>query len=395
MAFTSWKQARQIAESLDPAPARRVSLFDALGSALAQSVVAATDLPPVPSAAEAGWAVRGIGPWHVVLELDAGELADGCAYRLPAGSALPHGAQSVLTDTFAVIEESPHLVLVGKDNRPAARPGVLRPGFGVAPPGAAATSGQTLLKPGELLTAGSLALAAAAGADELVVHPPPSVVPIRFSVGLLETGPPRRGRDRDIVAPLVPAWIMGSGGHCLPEVKIPEDAEQLAASIDATGGDLVVVAGGRNPGISQAITPALELLGAMTLIDTVGINPGGAMLLAELSDSRRLLALPREPAGAIVSMALLLQPSLAALAAQTKPRWSTVMLREPVAASPSPRALPVTVVAGELADLGTAQQWNGPHGLAPLADADGITFIGADGASRGESVAFTPLPGRS
>ena len=394
MVTTSWGQARRIAESLDPSPTRRISLFSALGSVLAEPVAAVTDLPPVPSAAEAGWAVRGIGPWRVVTDLSDGELPDGCAYRLPGGAALPSGAQSVLTDAFAVVENSPHLVLVGQDNQPAIRPGVLRPGFGVAPPGAAATAGQTLLKPGELLTVGSLALAAAAGVDDVVAYLPPNIVSIQFSVGLLDTGPPRRGRDRNIVGPLVSSWIMGAGARRLPEMTIPEDPEQLAATIDNSGGDLVVVTGGRNPGISVAVEPALAILHAKTILDGVDIEPGGTVLLAELRDGRRVLALPREPASAIVSMCLLLQPSVAALAAQTKPRWPTVMLREPVPASSVPRALPVTVIAGELADLATAQQWSGPHGLAPLAEADGIGFIGAEGANRGESVPFVALPGR-
>ena len=38
MVTTSWGQARRIAESLDPSPTRRISLFSALGSVLAEPV---------------------------------------------------------------------------------------------------------------------------------------------------------------------------------------------------------------------------------------------------------------------------------------------------------------------------------------------------------------------
>jgi molybdopterin molybdotransferase len=385
-------QARRIAADLDPAPVQRVGLVSALGAVLAQPVAALADLPPVPSAEASGWAVAGVGPWTIVEAPEDGSLPDGCALRIPEGAPLPAGTLGVLADRFAVLEDAGATLLIGESGRPAPRPGMLKPGYGVAAAGSGAAPGQILLKPGEIVTAGSIALAAAAGVDDLTITPPGTVAPILLQTDLLSTGPPRRGRDRDVAAPMLSTWVMGSGGRCLPERAVAEEAIALADAVDEAGCELTVITGGRRPGVSSEAVAAMTRLGAEVLIDAVDLRPGGEVVLAELRDGRRVLALPREPAGAVVALALLLNPMLAAVSARASHRWPTAMLREDVEQDTSARALPVVVEPGELADLALVRGWSGPHGLAALAGADGIAFFDRGKGRRGESVPVVPLP---
>lgn len=394
MADTSWARAWRIASDMDPARAQRVGLTSAIGAILAQPVAALAELPPIRSAETAGFAVCGIGPWRLC---QRASLEDGEASRVAEGGPLPAGCAAVLPDDLAVVEEhvTGTLLLVGRDGVPSPRPGMVAAGTGIREPGADASAGQILLKPGGVVTAGTVALAAAAGADELTVIPPASVAPLMLGKGMLQTGPPRRGKTRDVVAPLVPTWVMGAGGRCLPEQAGAEGPEALAAQIDATECDLIVVTATAGSGVAQDVTPAVRHLRGEILIDRLAPRPGGPALLAELPEGRRVLALPREPAAAVVALALILGPMMRAVSGRPIRRWPTVMLRDPIPTSAGERAVAVAIERGELADLAHASPWSGPEGLSALADADGIAFVDPGRGNRGDSLPFAALPGRS
>ncbi len=387
----------RIAADMDQAPAIRVGLHSAIGAMLAQPVAALADLPPVASVAATGYAVRGIGPWSVTPDRED-ELPDGCAVAVREGDPLPLGAHAALPRESAVVEQTagPDVVLVGDSATgiPDRRPGMVVPGTGILDPGGEARVGDLLIKAGTVVTAGTVALAAAAGVDELVIVPPATVAPVMMGSDLLASGPPRRGRNRDIVAPLLPSWIMGAGARCLPEVPGATSGAELARQIDSLGADLTVLTATAEPGVGHAVGDALRHLQAEILIDRLAADPAREVLLAELRDGRRLLALPREPAAAIVALAALLTPMMAALSGRSTARVATVMLRESLPLVHHERAVAVQIEVGELADLGTVQPWSGPHGLAAVGTADAIAFIDPGRGSRGDSVPVVPLPGR-
>lgn len=382
---------------MEPARPVTVGLHSAIGTLLAQPVAALADLPPNESARHSGWAVRGIGPWRVATEPGSGQLGDGEAVSVAIGDALPLGTLAVLPHEWSLLEETSGapLLLVGdpESGVPAHRPGMVTPGSGIDDPGSEARVGDLLIKAGTVVTAGTIALAAAAGVDELTVVPPATVAPIMMGSDLLASGPPRRGKDRDVIAPLLPSWVMGAGARCLPEVSGQLDGPALADQIDSLGADLTVLTATAEPGVGAGVSAALRHLRAEILIDELAARPAGAVLLAELPDGRRLLALPREPAAAVVALALLLTPMMAALSGHTTLRLDTVMLREEAGVSRVERGIPVQIEHGELADLATVQLWAGPHGLSALASADAIALVDANRGQRGDSVPVVPLPG--
>lgn len=394
-----WRQAMRIAADLEPAPPIRVGLHSAVGALLAQPVAALSDLPPAVAAAATGWAVRGFGPWTVHSDSPT-ELVDGAATLVRAGDVVPGHTHAVIPREQAVVEPASvghesDTILVGDavTGIPDGRPGLVHPGAGLIHTGAEAAAGDLLIKAGTAITAGTVALAAAAGVDELVIVPPATVAPIMLGTDLLQSGAPRRGRNRDIVAPLLPSWIMGSGARCLPEATGADSGRGLADQIETLGADLTVLTATAEPGVGRHVIDALSHLGAEILIDRVAARPAEEVLLAEMRDGRRLLALPREPAAAVVLLALLLTPMMAALSGRRSARIPTVMLRDGLSVDRHERACAVQIEVGELADLATVLPWSGPSGLAALGTADAIAFVDGGRGTRGDSVPVVTLPG--
>lgn len=402
-----WRQAVRIAADMDAAAPIRVGLHSAIGAMLAQPVAALSDLPPVPSADASGYAVRGIGPWTVQNTPPTSDaegalsarLADGGAVPVREGDPVPPDATACLPLSQVLIEQTAgaDVVLVGDPTSgvPDRRPGMVVPGQGVTEPGRDAAAGDLLIKAGIRVTAGTIALAAAAGVDELMIVPPATVAPVMMGSDLLDSGPPRRGRNRDIVAPLLPSWVMGSGARCLPEIVGRDGGRALADQIDSLGADLTVITATSEPGVGQGVAEALRCLRAEIVIDRLAAHPADQVLLAELRDGRRLLALPREPAAAVVALALLLTPMMRALAGLSPARLNTAMLREPAPVARHEQAVALQIEVGELADLATVLPWSGPHGLSAVGTADALGFVDPGRGTRGDSVPVISLPGHS
>jgi molybdopterin molybdotransferase len=399
MGAVNWRKAARIAADVNPTRPIRVGLTSAVGSVLAEPITSLADLPPFDCAEESGYAVRGIGPWTVRESPGASSgLHDGEAVAVIPGSILPPGSEAVLGWHESMLTEGAQYshLLVGnpRTGRQDSRPGLVEYGHGIRPAGSSTLAGDLLTKAGATITAGTIALATAAGMDDLTIVPPPTMATVARNDGLLASGPPRRGRDRSIVASLAPAWAMSAGARCLPELDSPDEIGPLADTIDAAGADIVVVAASANPNTLNVAEGALDHLHAEILIEELACQPGGRITLAELRDGRRVVCLPADPVGAIVGLAAILNPSLASLAGKpTLGRPETAMLRRGVSDTEIERAIPVIVEHGELANLADPQPWTGPHGLTPLGTADGIAFIDPGRGMAQESVPVMRLPG--
>jgi len=394
MQDASWQRAASIARQVEPLPPTRVGLNAAVGGILAQPVAAVTSLPVADCAEVAGWATCGIGPWEILSSLPDGHLLDGTATPLGQGQVLPQGTDSVLAADLA-FREGDRVMLARPDGSgPAMRSGWLEPGLHIIPEGSWTRQGDPLIKPGVTVTPGTVALAAAAGVDDLTVIPPPSVAVILRQDGYLPIGPARRGKDRALVGEMLASWAMTAGARCLPELDGSDQAAELAAQIDAAGADVVLVSASAHPGSLERVGEALGRLGAETLIEGLAISPGGPVILAELRDGRRVLALPHTADSATVALATILDPMLEQLAGIPKAGHPvTAMLRSSLPLADHDRAVPVVLEVGELADLVDPVPWHGPYGLAPLGQADGLALIAAGRGLPSESVPVLKLPG--
>lgn len=383
-----WTEARRIARRagrrLD---ARALPLGDELlGMALARALEALTDLPPFDSSAMDGWAVAGPGPWRLTGEALAGHrpakaLTGGRAVRIATGAVLPPGTTAVLRSEYGGTQRGTG----GEWLHVLAPYPAPRPGQEMRRRGQECRRGEELLPAGTLVTPPVLGLAAAAGYDELTVTMRPRVEILVLGDELLDHGPPRAGRVRDALGPMLPCWLRGLGADVTSVRRLVDDAEVLRAAVVASSADLVVTTGGTAGGPVDHVHPVLAKLGAKLLVDGVAVRPGHPMLLAGLPAGGLLCGLPGNPLAAVSGVLTLVSPVLRTLAGRPVPAPYAAPLTADVAGHPVDTRLVPVVFDDESA--ARPLHFNGPAMLRGLAAADGMAVIPPGGVRAGQETA--------
>jgi molybdopterin molybdotransferase len=384
-----WADAHRIArEAARPLSPVTRPLAAAAGLVLADPLPALTDLPAFDTSAMDGWAVSGPGPWLLSGELLAGQqpgaapLPDGHAIRIATGAALPPGATAVLRSEHGRTEErgaTEWLHVFDGCPKPA-------PGQDVRPRGQECRSGDLLLASGTPVTPALLGLAAAAGYDELTVTPRPSVDVLVLGDELLDDGPPRDGRVRDALGPLLLPWLLALGAS--PETavrRLHDDPDLLHQAVGESTADLIITTGGTAAGPFDFVHLVVHRLGARLLVDGVAVRPGHPMLLALLPAGRPLVGLPGNPLAAVTGVLTLAAPVLRTLAARREPlRYALPLAESVVGHSTDTRLIPVAFddVSAAVRPL----RFCGPAMLRGLAGADAMAVVPSGGAGAGTMV---------
>ncbi|MFJ9854753.1 molybdopterin molybdotransferase MoeA [Streptomyces sp. NPDC101150] len=359
----SWAQARVLAHgAAQPSPARTVPLCDAAGLTLAGDLCTLRPLPAFDTAAMDGYAVAGLGPWHVRAALRAGgvwedTLGAGECVEISTGAHVPAGARAVLPLESAV---------VGHDGSVAGP--LPPPGRHIRKTGEDATAGHRLAPAGTRIGPALLGLAASCGHDTLAVVPRPRVGALVTGDELDPAGLPRPGRVRDALGPALPALISELGGESCGVRHVPDQPTgRLAAAVhERQDVDVVVVTGSTSVGATDQLRRLLDEAGARMVVDSVACRPGHPMLLAELSDSRWVVGLPGNPYAALVAAHTLLGPLIAGLSRRPLAPLPHVPVRGRVRPTHGrTRLVPVT--------------WNGSE--ARIADGHGAAFLQGAGIS--------------
>jgi molybdopterin molybdotransferase len=373
----SWGEAWRVAWGAGRAGAGVArGLGEALGCALAEPLVALTDLPAFDSSAMDGWAVAGPGPWRLTGQVLAGgspgaALADGEAVRIATGAPLPEGATAVLRRECGATREA---VLYATGGAPG-------PGQDVRPRGQECRSGDALVAAGRVVTPAVLGLAAAAGYDRLAVVPRPRVELLVLGDELLEHGVPGDGRVRDALGPMLPGWLRTLGADLTAVRRLVDDAEALRAALTATDADVVLTTGGTAAGPADHVHPVLARLGAELLIDGVAVRPGHPMLLARLPGGAHLVGLPGNPLAAVCGVLTLAAPLIGAVAGRAAPVPYRAPLTEAVTGHRA--ATRLVPVAYDDESRAVPLPFTGPAMLRGLAIADGLAVIPPGGLPRG------------
>ncbi|MGX5396804.1 molybdopterin molybdotransferase MoeA [Streptomyces anulatus] len=391
---TDWEEARAVARAVPPLPPVTRDLAEALGHALAEPLTALTDLPPFDISAMDGWAVAGPGPWRLrgggVLAGGQPEpLRSGTAVPIATGARLPEGARAVLRREDGEGDTRGGLLVARSTG-----PGPPVPGRDVRPRGQECHAGDPLLPAGRSVTPTVLGLAAAAGHDRLTVHRRPLVHLLVLGDELLETGPPRHGRVRDALGPLLPPWLRGQGADVVGRRLLPDDFGPLYEAVRGSTADVVVTTGSTAAGPVDFLHDALRAAGARLLVDSVAVRPGHPMLLAELPPAaggrpRHLVGLPGNPLAAVAGTVTLAVPLLRRLGGHA----DADPVRAPCAAAlpghpRDPRLLPVRRTGSAVTPL----PFDGPAMLRGLAVADGLAVVPPGGADSGSVVEILDVP---
>jgi molybdopterin molybdotransferase len=319
MAATNLPDAQQfVTSNCSPLEPIDLSIRDALGCVLAETVISAELVPPFANTAMDGFAVRAADvagvpcELKVIATLAAGAepslaVGAGQAIRIMTGAAMPDGADSIVPV---------------ENVDPAAPEGIVRvlqkPNLGdaVRPAGEDVQVGQQVFASGEVLTPGHLGVLASVGRSSIRAHR-------KVRVGVLSTGD-------ELIAPPTPlrvGQIRDSNRHTLLSLVAEANAEpvdlglardsedEIRAKVEeglATC-DALVTSGGVSVGDFDFVKLVLDKLsaGSSEPMRWMQINIKPAKPLAfGLINGKPVFGLPGNPVSCMVSFEVFARPAL-------------------------------------------------------------------------------------
>ncbi len=292
-----------------------VTLQDARGCVLAESVTAPWPLPPFDNASMDGYAVKVADvatategapvTLDVIDDVPAGYrsaevLREGTAIRIMTGAPIPQGAEAVIpvesTDAGMPTVRISRSVKMGDYIR-------LR-GDDIALGELVSTAG-TILGPREI------ALLAAVGRGRASVHPQPRVVVMSTGSELVEPGGQLLpGMISDSNGPTIAAAVQEAGAIAYRIGPIPDDPDIMLATLEdqLVRADLIITTGGVSAGAYDTVKAVLSRLGTVEFTK-VAMQPGMPQGHGTLGpDDTPIFTLPGNPVSAYVSFEVFVRP---------------------------------------------------------------------------------------
>jgi len=236
-------------------------------------------------------------------------IATGECAEIATGAALPPGANAVV-----MVEETDRAD--GSPQRTAVQ--VLKPvnaGQNVGPRGADIARGDSLLGPGDHLTASRVGVCAAIGRAEVEVYAQPSVAIVSTGGEIVPPGQPLGAAQiYDINRFTLAAVASMHGGTPRVLPSIPDDLAALGSMLLdlAASADIVVFSGGSSVGEKDLVLDAVRAAGEV-LFHGIAIKPGKPTALARVGKTL-VLAMPGNPTSCLSNAYLLLVPMLRKIA---------------------------------------------------------------------------------
>ena len=353
-----------------------VAIRDAHGRILAETAVSAVDLPPFPSSAMDGYAVRAAdtpGELSVVGSAAAGRpagrrLARGEAIAIATGAVVPEGADSV----------APIEVVVERDNS-VRRPGGCHSGGQRAPAGRGRASGRGPRAGGSEDRRRADRRARGSRRDRARLRPPPRV-------RLLTTGTELRapgetlgdGEIYESNSAMLEAALLAAGAtvEILPPVEDDPAAHRAAleAGLEA---DVLVTSGGVSVGTHDLVRGIGRDLGVTEVFWGVAMRPGKPFFFGARAETL-VFGLPGNPVSSLVGALLFVRPALLALqgAAEPGPLWLDGALAAGLArASQRDELVRARVSSTELGVLLTPISGQESHMVRRAALADALVHV--------------------
>ncbi|MER3416630.1 MAG: molybdenum cofactor biosynthesis protein [Gemmataceae bacterium] len=283
----------------------------ALGSVLAEDVVADIDSPPFDKSLVDGYAVRssdcssGDARLQVVGEVVAGQkeatgILPGQALRVMTGAAIPEGADAVVMheDCESV---GPHI----RVRRP------VQPGCNIFRRGQEIQRGQKVLLSGHVLTPAAMAVLATVGRIHVLTIRQPVVAIVSTGDELVEPAmTPGSGQIRNSNGTYLTMAVARAGG--LPRyLGIARDRSDSLHPLLMQGlqADVLLVSGGVSAGRLDLVPDALRLLGVHIHFHKLALKPGKPLLFGTHGQTA-VFGLPGNPVSTLAGFHLLVRPAL-------------------------------------------------------------------------------------
>jgi molybdopterin molybdotransferase len=313
--------------SIDPI---ELTLLDAQGLLLAESVATEVNLPGFDNSAMDGYAVRAVDTRDateeqpvvlpVVGDIAAGAtsrsgMGPGLAMRIMTGAPMPAGADAVIR-----LEDT---------DRGVARVAIRRPvrsGECVRRAGEDLRAGSPALGAGAALGPQQLALLAAIGRDRVMVRPRPRVLVISTGSELIDVGrKPGFGEVADSNSYLLTAAARDAGADSRRVGIIPDDHSRLLDVLESLllRADLLITSGGVSMGAFDVVKQALSELGTVEFTQ-VAMQPGKPQGFGHLGNRVPIFCLPGNPVSALVSFEAFVRPAIRKLLGKRNLQRATV-----------------------------------------------------------------------
>lgn len=294
---------------------QNVTLGDALGRVLAADIIAERSNPPLANSAVDGYGFAGpVAPGAHIMPLIPGRAAAGGAYdgtvpkgvalRILTGAALPKGVDTV------ILQED---VTVGAQE--IAFHGPLKTGSNARRAGEDVAAGDLALTKGRVLTAPDLALLAAVGISNVLVHQRLRVAVLSTGDELVEPGQATSsGSVYDANRPMLLAMLGKFGFVAVDMGRVPDDRDALRARLDkaAQQADVILTSGGASAGEEDHVSAVLQEAGAMQQW-RIAVKPGRPLALG-LWGGKPVFGLPGNPVAALVCTLIFARPAMGVLA---------------------------------------------------------------------------------
>ena len=301
----------RILERVTPLEPEDVELSAAAGRVLAEDALASVDLPPFPSSAMDGFAVRSEdtpGRLPIAARIAAGvptprALEEGEAMAIATGGAVPAGADSVIP-----IEH-----VVESDNTVEIANGVVQ-GDNVRPRGGDVAAGDVVVPRGARLGAAQLGALAAAGLDRVAATRRPRVALLSTGTELRRPGEPLGPGEIYEANGVLLATAFASAGaevDVLPAVADDESSHRAALE-RGLAADVLVTSGGVSVGPHDLVRRILSELGVEEIFWGIAVKPGKPLAFG-VRGSTLVFGLPGNPVSSLVGAEVFVRPALLAL----------------------------------------------------------------------------------
>ena len=368
--LTPAEYRQRILHDLAPLDPVRLPLASSRGLVAAEDVRSPIPLPVFDNSAMDGYALRLAdltgSSLPVAGESAAGSpssaLPPGHAMKVMTGAPIPSGADCVVpyeatgrgTVEVTILE------------RPTIGQHVRRRGEDVA-------VGDVVVPADSVLSPRHLAVIAATGAAEVLVHPAPRIAVISTGAELRQPGEPLTdGAIHDSNSTLLMALASGLGCPVVAHT-VADDPLALLDQIAALDADLVITTGGVSAGDYDVVKEALAPRGVW--FGPLAMQPGKPQGFGRL-DGTPIICLPGNPVSAYVSFYFFVRPAIDRLKGYIAPTYPVrAKLVHPMT-SPTGKT---QFLRGEYAH-GMVSQVRGPgsHLIGALAAANALVEIPAD-----------------
>jgi molybdopterin molybdotransferase len=301
---------RKILDRIQPLPARRTPIAQALDRFAAEDYFARLPLPTFDNSAMDGYAVVASSctkgaRLRVIDEQPAGRdkqlrVSSGEAIRIFTGAPTPRGADAIVMQED-VTRKSDEILI---NTEVKAGDFIRRRGCDLA-------EGQRILAKGERLGAVTIALLASQGVADVMVGGQVKAAIVSTGDELVRRGEElESGQIYESNAALLRALLERCGAMVKSEEHCRDESESLMETIErGIKSDVLIITGGVSVGEHDLVKGALHKLEAQVEIWRVAIKPGKPFVFGKLNECA-VFGLPGNPVSAFVTFLQFVRPAI-------------------------------------------------------------------------------------